>query len=122
MEVPKAQRLQEVYRRLAQAPAAGTFTGMRDQLNEMLNAVEDQLTNIPYDPRCWETDGRLYPVQDDNVYDVEGHPRVTLLRARRSMIYIGDNGAIEVHDVVSGAVQFSKPGLDGRRVWELAEP
>lgn len=122
MEVPKAQRLQEVYRRLAQAPAAGTFIEMRSQLDDVLNAVEDQLTGITYDPRRWEMDGRLYPVQDDNVHDVEGNPRVTLLRARGSMIYIGDNGAIEIQDVVSGAVEFSKPGLDGRGVWELAQP
>ena len=122
MEVPKAQRLQEVYRRLAQAPASGTFAEMREQLTDVLNAVEDQLTGIPYDPRYWDTDGRLYPVQDDNVYDVEGNPRVRLLRARRSLIYISDNGAIEIQDVISGTVEFSKPGSDGRGVWELAQP
>ncbi|HYW14109.1 MAG TPA: hypothetical protein VE871_19245 [Longimicrobium sp.] len=122
MEVPKSQRLQEVYRRLALAPAAETFTEMRDQLADVLNAVEDQLTGVPYDRRRWQTDGRLYPVQDDNVYGVDGHPDVRLLRARGSMIYIGDNGAIEIQDVVSGAVDLSKPGSDGRGVWELAQP
>lgn len=122
MEVPKVQRLHEVYRRLAQAPAAGTFMEMRGQLDDVLNAVEDQLTGIPYDPHCWQTDGRLYPVQDDNVFGVEGSPRVMLLRARGSMIYIGDNGAIEIQDVVSGVVELSKPGADGRGVWELAQP
>lgn len=120
MEVPKTQRLQEVYRRLADAPAARTFAEMRRQLDDILNEVEDQLTNIPYDPDRWVTDGRLYPVQDDNVYDVDGHPEVTLLRARRTGIYIGGNGAIEIRDAVSGAVHFSKPGADGRGVWELA--
>ncbi len=120
MEVPKAHRLQEVYRRLSEAPAAGTFTEMRCQLDDILNAVEDQLTGIPYDPRRWATDGRLYPVQDDNVYDVEGHPDVLLLRARGSEIYIGGNGAIEIRNAASGAVEFSKAGADGRDVWELA--
>src|SRR5688572_20734667 len=91
MEVPKAQRLQEVYRRLAQAPAAGTFMEMRGQLDDVLNAVEDQMTGIPYDSRHWAMDGRLYPVLDDNVHGVEDNPRVMLLRARRNMIYIGDN-------------------------------
>jgi len=122
MEVPKAQRLQEFYRRLAQAPAAGTFMEMRRQVDDVLNAVEDELTGTPYDPSSWETDGRLYPVQDDNVYDVEGSPGVTLLRARGNMIYIGDNGAIEIQDVVSGLVELRKPGTDGRGVWELALP
>jgi hypothetical protein len=120
MEVPKQHRLQEVYRRLAGAPEARTFAEMRRQLDDVLNEVEDQLSGVPYEPRRWATDGRLYPVQDDNVYDVEGHPRVTLLRARRSEVYIGDNGAIEIRDAASGAVEFSKVGADGRGVWELA--
>lgn len=119
MEVPKAHRLQEVYRRLAQAPAARTFTEMRRQMDDVLNAVEDQMSGVPYDPRRWLTDGRLYPVQDDNLYEVEGHPRVTLLRARRNEIYIGDNGAIEVRNADTGAVEFRKAGADGLGVWEL---
>ncbi len=119
MEVPKTERLQEVYRRLAAAPAAGTFAEMRRQLDDVLNAVEDELTGVPYDPRRWATDGRLYPVQDDNVFDVKGHPRVSLLRARRTAIYIGDNGSIEIRDA-SGMVEFSKQGADGLAVWELA--
>lgn len=117
MEVPKTERLQEVYRRLTAAPAARTFAEMRRQLDNVLNAVEDELTGIPYDPLRWETDGRLYPVQDDNIFDVEGHPCVMLLRARGNTIYIGDNGAIEIQSVVSGFVEFSKPGSDGRGVW-----
>lgn len=119
MEVPKAQRLQEVYRRLAQAPAAGTFEEMRRQLDGILNEVEDALTGIPYDPPCWATDGRLYPVQEDNVFDVEGNPQVTLLRARRNEIYIGDNGAIEIRDTGRRIVELSKPGADGHGVWDL---
>jgi hypothetical protein len=120
MEVSRAQRLQEIYRRLALAPAADTFTEMRAQLDNVLNEVEDQLSGVPFDPPRWVTDGRLYPVQDDNVYQVEGHPRVLLLRARRSEVYIGDNGAIEIRDASSGAVEFSKVGKDGCGVWELA--
>lgn len=119
MVVPKQERLKEVYRRLAAVPAARTFAEMRRQLNDVLNEVEDELTGIPYDPPCWATDGRLYPVQDDNAFHVEGHPRVTLLRARRNEIYIGDNGAIEIRNVSLRITEFSKPGEDGRGVWEL---
>ena len=121
MEVPRSVRLQEVYRRLALAPSAQTFVEMRDQLDDVLNDVEDQLSGVPPDPRRWQVDGRMYPVQADNIYDVAGHPRVTLLRARGSRIYIGDNGAIEIQNAASGTVEFSKPGLDGRGVWELDE-
>lgn len=119
MDVPKAERLQEIFRRLAKAPAAGTFEEMRVQLSNIMNDVEDQLTDIPFDPTAWQNDGRMYPVQDDNVFDVEGHPRVTLLRARKNQIYIGDNGSIEIQNA-SGAVQFGKPGVDGRSVWDPA--
>lgn len=120
MGVPKQHRLQEVYRRLVEAPAARTFAEMRRQLDDILNAVEDHLTGIPYDPRRWVTDGRLYPVQDDNVYEVEGHPDVSLLRARGSEIYIAANGAIEIRNAGSGVVECSKAGADGRGVWDPA--
>jgi hypothetical protein len=120
MGVPKQHRLQEVYRRLVEAPAARTFAEMRRQLDDILNAVEDQLTGIPYAPRRWVTDGRLYPVQDDNVYEVEGHPDATLLRARGSEIYIAANGAIEIRNAASGVVECSKAGADGRGVWDPA--
>jgi len=118
MEVPKWERLNEIYRRLEQAPAAGTFTEMRTQLADLINAVEDELTDIPYAPAEWRRDGRIYPVHDDNVFDVEGHPRVTLLRARKNLIYIGNNGAIEIQNA-SGGVTFRRPGRDGLGVWEL---
>jgi hypothetical protein len=118
MEVSRAQRLQEIYRRLAQAPAAGTFGEMRSQLDNVINAVEDQLTGIPYDPANWQTDGRIYPVHDDNVFDVPGHPRVTLLRARKNLVYIGDNGSAEIRNA-SGDVAFRKAGSDGLGVWAL---
>lgn len=118
MEVPKAQRLQEIYRRLAEAPAAGTYNEMRAQLADVVNAVEDQLTGIPYAPANWRTDGRIYPVSDDNIFEVAGQPRVTLLRARKNLVYIGDNGSIEIRNA-SGEVAFRKPGQDGLGVWEL---
>lgn len=119
MEVPKAERLQEIYRRLAQAPAAGNFIEMRAQLAAIINEVEDQLTRIPFDPQHWESDGRIYPVQDDYVFAVPGSPRVKLLRARKNRVYIGDNGSVEIHNAF-GVVVFHKPGADGWRVWELA--
>lgn len=118
MEVPKQDRLQEIYRRLAQAPAAGTFDEMRTQLADVINAVEDELTQRPFDPAKWRHDGRIYPVYDDNVFDVAGHPRVTLLRARKSLVYIGDNGSAEIRNS-SGDVAFQKPGRDGLGVWAL---
>jgi regulator of sirC expression with transglutaminase-like and TPR domain len=118
MDVPKAERLQEIYRRLAQAPPAATFAEMRAQLAAIIHDVEDRLTDIPHDPASWRTDGRIYPVQDDNLFAVADHPRVKLLRARKNRVYIGDNGSVEIHHA-SGTVAIRKAGANGLYVWEL---
>jgi hypothetical protein len=31
------------------------------------------MTSIPYDPSSWQTDGRMYPPQDDAVHPVSAH-------------------------------------------------
>ena len=46
----KAGRVAEFLRRLGAAPAASSFTEAFRQLGDILNAVEDELTSIPYDP------------------------------------------------------------------------
>lgn len=120
MQVPKGERLREIYRRLAQVPAAGTFAEMRAQLTAIINEVENELTPFPYDPEKWQVDGRIYPVQEDNIFAVQGHSRVKLLRARKNRVYIGENGSVEIRNA-SDAVVFRKPGLDGLGVWELNE-
>ncbi len=84
----------------------------------VLNDVEDQLTSIPFDPRRWEVDGRLYPPQHDSARGVPGHPHVVRYRSRMHNTFIGRNGAIEVR-TIDGTVQFHKAGADGRTVWEL---
>lgn len=57
MDVPKAVRLTEIYRRMAVAPPAQTAEEARIQLAGIINAVEDSLTEIPFHPGYWETDG-----------------------------------------------------------------
>ena len=57
----KAERFAEFLRRLRAAPAASSFTEAFRQLGDILNAVEDELTSIPYDPANWQNDGRMYP-------------------------------------------------------------
>ena len=109
---------------------------MREQLANTLNEVEDELTPFPYDPadldpssRRRATD-RMYPVQDDNVNDVVGHPKVKQLTSVGEQTFIGDNGAIEIRSkrradgslavpATTGRLLFARPGLDGRGVWDL---
>lgn len=118
MEVSKRERLKELFRRLAGAPEAGSSQEALDQLANVLNGVEDELTNIPFNPERWRSDGRIYPPQEDNVVEVAGHPRVKRYRTVAHYVYIGANGSIEIV-ALDGTLEFRKVGTDGRGVWEL---
>ena len=113
----KAERLEELYRRLRLARPAKTFEEAYELICSTLNAVEDELTDIPYDPERWQEDGRLYPPFDDSVREVPGHPRLRRFRSLAHNTYIGDNGAIEIRNL-AGEVELEKPGADGKRIWD----
>ncbi|HEX6040206.1 hypothetical protein [Longimicrobium sp.] len=118
MQVPKAERLREFYRRLADAPRSSTFDEAFTQLAGILDEVEDELTNIPNDPNNWRWDDRIYPPQQDNMGAVPGHPRVMRFRSVKHRTYIGANGSLEIVSL-EGTIELRKPGLNGRGVWEL---
>ena len=115
----KSERMAEFVRRLLAGRPAGTFDEAYAQLSITLNEVEDELTGIPYNPATWRTDGRMYPPQADNVFEVSGRPEVRMLRSVKHRTYIGTKGAIEIRDIDHDRVMMSKPGADGRRVDEL---
>lgn len=115
---PKSERLREIYHRLASSPAASTASEALRQLADIINAVEDAWTEIPFDPASWRHDGRIYPPQADNEREVEGRPTLRRYRSLKHNTYIGGNGAIEIQRL-DGTVEFSKPGADGRGVWDL---
>lgn len=118
MKVPKRERLDEFFRRLLAAPLTGTSEEALMQLADILDAVEDELTEISNVPQSWQSDQRLYPPQKDAAREVPGHPRVKRWRSRGHNTYIGENGALEIV-ALSGRVEVQRPGLDGRGVWEL---
>ncbi|MFY0525517.1 hypothetical protein ACN28I_21025 [Archangium gephyra] len=118
MEHTKTQRIQEFIKRLGALAPAASFAEAKQQLDDTLNAVEDEMTSIPFNPETWETDGRMYPVQPDNARTVPGHPSVKRLRSRGHNTFIGANGSIEIQAVGNAAVLFRKPGVDGKGVWE----
>lgn len=120
MPVPaKKDRLAEFLRRLDSAARTTSFDEAYEQLCVLLNAVEDEMTGIPHNPDRWQTDGRMYPPQLDNLRAVPGLPLVSRLRSLRHNTFIGANGSVEIRELPGDTILLSKPGRDGRGVWEL---
>ncbi len=117
MYVAKAERIAEFFRRLADLPPQTNQLSARQALEGTLNAVEDDLSGVPFNPDGWRTDGRMYPVQDDNAADVEGHPGVQALRSRGHETFVATNGAIEIRESTTDKVVFTKAGADGKGAW-----
>jgi hypothetical protein len=113
-EATKAERFAEFLRRLDVAPAVTTFDEAFRLLGDTLNAVEDEMTSVPFDPSRWATDGRMYPPQPDaEVAAPSGRSGVRTFRTKGHRVLFGAAGAIEIQDI-SGRAIFSKPGADGR--------
>jgi hypothetical protein len=111
----KEERFAEFLRRLAAAPPASYAHEALRLLSETLNQVEDDLTDIPYAPENWQTDGRMYPPEDDAARAVPGRDDLFRYRSRAHHTYIRDNGAIEIRDI-NGTLVFSKAGADGEGI------
>lgn len=111
-------RLKELFSRLARHMPFSSLEEAYTALNSTLDAVEDELTGIENNPAAWKADGRMYPIQRDNFFDMPEHPGVTQLRSKSHYVYISRSGAIEISEVRSGVVVFLKPGADGRKVWD----
>jgi len=111
----KDERFAEFLTRLSAASSASTAQEALCLLSDTLKQVEDELTDIPYDPENWQTDGRMYPPQTDSARDVSGRDDLIRYRSKAHNTYIRNNGAIEIHDT-TGTVVFSKAGADGKGV------
>lgn len=70
--VSKQERLEEFYRRLNAFAAASNLDEALELIRLLLNAVEDELSGVPYDPANWQSDGRLYRPFSDSVRSVRG--------------------------------------------------
>lgn len=111
----KQERFEEFLARLEQASCPSSHDEAFTLLRDILNQTEDELSGIPYQPESWQTDGRLYPPEEDSARSVEGRWDLTRYRNKGHNTFIRENGAIEIRDLV-GEVLFSKPGKDGRNV------
>ena len=115
MASSKLDRLEEFFRRLKVLPRAKSFEEAWNQIEQTLNAVEDELTAIPFDPSSWQSDGRMYPPQQDNIRSVPDRPDLKRVRTLGHNIYIAANGAMRFR-TVGGSNVFSKPGADGKGI------
>ena len=113
--VSKQERLEEIYRRLKASAAANDLDEALELVRLNLNAVEDELSGVPYDPANWQNDGRLYPPLPDSVRPVAGLPGVKRFRSFRHNTFVAVNGAIEIR-TIDGTLEFSKFGRDGKGV------
>jgi hypothetical protein len=111
----RGQRLQEFIRRLGQAPACASADAAFQCIGRILNAVEDELSGIPYDPCHPRHDGRLYPAKATACCRAPGRPDLRRYRFKAHRLYIGASGAILIAHREAGLV-FSKPGFDGALV------
>lgn len=113
MEPSKQERFAEFLRRLERSPCVGSHAQAFALVCDTLNAVENELTDIPYNPDQWQTDGRIYPPQSDSAREVSGRADIVRYRHKGHNTFIRENGAIQIEDI-NGRVLFQKPGADGR--------
>lgn len=125
MPAPKHERLAVFLQRLAAAEAAKTHDEARQQLAAILNAVEDEMTDIPFNPESLQADGRMYPPHD-RFEMASGRAAWRRFRSPRHNTVFGSNGSIQILDLppptqpwTSGTVVLDKPGFDGRRIQDL---
>ena len=115
-DASRGERLQEFFRRLAAVPPAADHDEAIEQIADILNSVEDEMTSIPYDPTFPLNDGRMYPPWPDSMKAVRGRTDVTRYRNKGHSTLIGQQGAIQIIDHSSDDVVFNKPGADGQTV------
>jgi len=123
-DAPKRERLRVFLERLRNAPPASTTGEATALVNEMLDGVEDEMTDIPFDPDAAQqltTDGRMYGPHESFASDWKGRPDLTRYAHARHDTLIGASGAILIRIRRPPRILLSKPGADGLEI-DLDEP
>ena len=112
----KAERLTIFIARLEACPAFTSQQEAMEGLASTLNGVEDEFSGVPFDPEAWESDGRMYPPQEDSARPDPLREGVTVYRSRGHSTFIGANGAVEIVVRKQGrlnATVYQREGADG---------
>jgi hypothetical protein len=116
--VPKGCRLEVFFARMARHRPFTSFGDADQGITTILEAVEDELTDIPNDPSTRGEDGRLYPPQPDSWRTDTRYRHVTRMRAKLHNIFVSASGAVEIRPVGSDVILLSKVDARGREVWD----
>ncbi len=112
----KAERLAIYLARLNAAFAFATRQEALDGIASILNAVEDEFSGVPRNSAAWESDGRLYPPDEDFAQPDASREGVTHYRSRGHSTFIGQNGAVEIVVRIRGILGspvYRRAGADG---------
>jgi hypothetical protein len=116
--LPKQKRLRIFLERLeAHLPARSADEAL-ELLIKILNAVEDEFSDVPSRPENWESDGRLYPPKEDSRVRFPERPSLWKYRSKGHYNFIGHNGSIRI-ETLDGKTLLDKAGRDGRKTHEL---
>lgn len=116
--LPKRKRLRTFLDRMEAAPPSKSANEALALLSDVLNSVEDEFSEVPYNPHLWKSDGRMYPPQKDNVRKVPDRPSLRRYRHLNHNTFIGQNGSIRI-ETISGELLLDKAGADGSKTVEL---
>lgn len=119
------------------APARSGLEAYR-QLAETLNEMEDEWWGPEHwaPPRTFRTalrTERLYPIMPESFFEVPGFPGVTLLLAKRELVFVSRTGAIQVQrkdtadrdgritpfESRTETIMLDKSDAYGDRVWHV---
>jgi hypothetical protein len=114
----KNQRLELFCERLQKAQPFSSGEEAYLRLAAILVDVEDEFSGIPNNPATWQTDGRLYPPQQDTKRIHPNCPSIVRYRSVAHNTLIGENGSIRI-ETITGQVVLNKCGADGLTVADL---
>jgi hypothetical protein len=100
-----SERLRELYGRLSQAPPAACAEEAYRQIVAELEVVED----------AWNDERRMSAPPSEHHHGVLGRDDLIQFHTKGHVLTVRENGAYEIRDL-AGALEFSKPGADGRPV------